>query len=217
MLKDKNDSLAGKRCLIIGSGKVARSVAEKLQDYGAIPLTFSDSSGFVYEPDGIDEGKLRTINKIKEERGALLGRYIIASTSAQFNDPGSIFDIPCDLCFPCGAMKDVDVEDIAKLADNGCKGVIEGGASAVTPEARKHLMKRGLIYGPHTLTMTGSNIVDAIGSEANDKILANEIERIYSEVKKTAAEFNARGDLVVGANISGFLRVANKMLTHGAV
>lgn len=217
MLKDKGDSLKGKRCLIIGSGKVARSVAEKLLDFGAIPLTFSDNSGFIYEPDGIDEGKLRTINKIKTERGALLGRYIISSTSAKFNDPGDIFDIPCDLCFPCAAVKDIDGDHIAKLADNGCMGVIEGGASAVTPEARLCLKKRGILYGPHTLTMTGSLIATELGRGANDVLLAQEVSRIYKEVKQTATEFNKRGDLFVGANISGFLRVANVMLTHGAV
>lgn len=217
MLRDKGDSLEGKRCLIIGSGKVARSVAEKLLDYGAIPLTFSDNSGIVYEPDGIDAGKLRVINNIKTERGALLGRYIIASTSAKFNDPESIFDIPCDLCFPCGAMKDVDGQDVAKLADNGCMGIIEGGHSAVTPEARKCLKKRGILYGPHTLTMTGSHIATSLGVGANDAMLANEVNRIYGDVKRTAEEFNARGDLFAGANITGFLRVANVMLTHGAV
>jgi len=217
ILEDKGESLKGKRCLIIGSGKVARSVAEKLIDYGAIPLTFSDSSGFVYEEDGIDGGKLRTINKIKSDRSALLGRYIIASTSAKFNDPGSIFDIPCDLCFPCASMMDVDADDVAKLADNGCMGIIEGGASTVTQGARKSLKKRGLMYGPHTLTMTGSHIVTSLGGNINDAMLANEVERIYGDVKKTAAEFNARGDLFVGANIAGFLRVANVMLNHGAV
>jgi len=217
MLKDRGDSLKGKRCLILGSGKVARSVAEKLLDFGAIPLTFSDSSGFVYEPDGIDEGKLRTIDKIKSERGGLLGRYIISSTSAKFNDPENILDIPCDLCFPCGAMKSIDDENAAMLADNGCMGIIEGGTSTITPEARECLKKRGLLYGPHTLTMTGKFIVKALGTQANDQMLASEVTRIYSDVKRTAAEFNARGDLFVGANISGFLRVANVMLTHGAV
>eukprot|EP00559_Dactyliosolen_fragilissimus_P009294 CAMPEP_0184856622 /NCGR_PEP_ID=MMETSP0580-20130426/1793_1 /TAXON_ID=1118495 /ORGANISM="Dactyliosolen fragilissimus" /LENGTH=482 /DNA_ID=CAMNT_0027351737 /DNA_START=95 /DNA_END=1543 /DNA_ORIENTATION=- len=217
MLADKGDSLQGKRCLIIGAGKVARSVAQKLLELGAIPLTFSDSSGHVYEPDGIDEGKLKTISKIKNERGALLGRYIIASTTAQFNDPSSILDIPCDLCFPCAAMNDINDEAATKLADNGCIGVIEGGYSTVTPVARKILKKRGLMYGPHTLTMTGSSIVNAQGSRATDEMLAEEVGRVYRGVKATAQEFNARGDLYKGANISGFLRVANAMLNHGAV
>ncbi len=217
MMKDKGDTLEGKRCLIIGSGKVARSLAMKLLDFGAIPLTFSDASGHVYEPDGMDEAKLKTIDKIKDDRGALLGRYIIASTTAQFNDPASILDIPCDLCFPCAAMNDITEEAASKLADNGCMAVIEGGKSTVTPEARSILKKRGLMYGPHTLTMTGSAIKNYLKPNAGDEAFAAEIARIYSDTKNTAKEFNARGDLYLGANISGFLRVANSMLAHGAV
>jgi len=217
MLKDRGDSLEGKRCLIVGSGKVARSVAEKLIELGAIPITFSDASGHVYEPDGIDIGRLNTINKIKDERGALLGRYIIASTTAQFNDPESAFDIPCDLCFPCAGMGDIDEAAVGKLANNGCKGIVEGGHSAVTPEARKTLKKRGLMYAPSTLTLTGNSVVYALGKTVTDEMLAKEIGRIYSDVKLTAQEFNQRGDLYAGANIAGFLRVANVMLNHGAV
>lgn len=218
MLEDRNDSLEGKRCLILGAGKVARSLAEKLLEYGAIPLTFNDASGHVYEPDGMTPGQLATINSIKDERGALLGRYIISSTSAKFNDPPNMLDIPCDLCFPCGAMHAIDEAAANQLADGGCKGIIEGGASTVTAGARTVLRKRGIMYGPHTMTMTGSAILHALGSTtATDEMLKAECGRIYAEVKATAEEFNARGDLFAGSNISGFLRVANVMMTHGAV
>lgn len=217
MLLDKGESLQGKRCLIVGGGKVARCLAEKLLQFGAIPLTFSDASGHVYEPDGFTEGSLRTINRIKDERGALLGRYIISSTTAQFNHPESILDIPCDICFPCGAMREIDDMAVAKLADNGCQAVVEGGHSTVTPEARKALKKRGLMYGPHTLMLTGSAIVHSLGVNATDEMLAENVHRIYQDVKRTASEFNARGDLFAGANILGFMRVANVMMTHGAV
>lgn len=216
MLKDRKESLEGKRCLIIGSGKLARSLAEKLIEFGAIPLTFSDASGNVYEPEGITAGQLRTINKIKEERGALLGRYVISSTTAQFNDPEDIFDIPCDLCFPCGAMGVITSGVADKLADLGCEGVIEGSNSAVTPEARKTFKKRKMMYGPHTLTLTGTAIVNELGKAATDEALAEHVARIYKDVKTTANEFNARGDLYTGANIQGFLHVANVMMTHGA-
>jgi glutamate dehydrogenase (NADP+) len=217
MLKDRGDSLKGKRCLIIGAGKVARSVASKLLEFGAIPLTFSDSSGHVYEPDGFDEAKLHTIDKIKDERGALLGRYIIASTTAMFNDPEQLLDIPCDLCFPCAAMNNITKEAAIQLADNGCKGIIEGGHSAVTNDARKVIKKRGLMYGPHTLTLTGCAVNHFLGPYASDEQFAKEIARIYRDTKNTAQEFHARGDLYTGATITGFLRVANAMLSHGAV
>jgi glutamate dehydrogenase (NADP+) len=217
MLQDKGDSLVGKRVLILGAGKVARSVAEKLLEYGAIPISFSDASGHVYEADGITEGKLHSVNQIKDERGALLGRYIISSTTAQFNHPQNIFDIPCDLCIPCGAMNNIDEDAVTQLADHGCQAVIEGGQGVVTPKARKLMKKRGLQYGPHTMTLTGPAIVHGLGANATDEQLKVEVGRVYREVKNTASEFNARGDLFAGANIAGFLRVANAMLMHGAV
>jgi glutamate dehydrogenase (NADP+) len=217
LINDKNDSLRGKRCLILGGGKVARSLAAKLVQFGAIPISFSDASGHVYEPHGFTEGALKTIEKIKSERGALLGRYIISSTTAEFNNPADILDIPCDFCFPCGAMNQIDENAVMKLADNGCQGVIEGGHSAVTPLARKASKKRGLLYGPHNLTLTGSTIVHSLGTGATDEQLAQHVARIYQDVKRTATEFNARGDLYTGTNILGFMRVANVMMKHGAV
>ena len=217
MLQDRGDSLEGKRVMITGSGRTARSVAKKLLEYGAIPITMSDASGHVYEPDGIPEGKLAMLNKIKEERGALLGRYIISSTTAEFNYPENLFDIPCDICIPCGAMKEIDDAEVKALADNGCKFVIEGGHSCVTSSARKVLKKRGILYGPHTMTMTGPAIIYGLGKDATDGDLKREVDRIYNEVKMTAAEFNSHRDLYAGSNIAGFLRVANNMMLHGAV
>jgi glutamate dehydrogenase (NADP+) len=217
MLEERGESLKGKRVMIVGAGRIARAVAMKVLEYGGIPITMTDASGHVYEPDGITKGKLATINQIKEERGALLGRYIISSTTAEFNHPENLYEIPCDICIPCGAMKVIDEAQVTALADNGCKFVIEGGQSCVTPAARKLLKKRGLLYGPHTMTMTGPAIAYSLGPAATDDALKREVNRIYAEVKDTAAEFNARGDLYAGANIAGFLRVAHNMMLHGAV
>eukprot|EP00934_Nitzschia_sp_Nitz4_P003627 Nitzschia sp. Nitz4//scaffold328_size19456//1041//2641//NITZ4_008716-RA/size19456-augustus-gene-0.22-mRNA-1//-1//CDS//3329547959//3617//frame0 len=217
ILKDKKESLKGKRCLILGAGKVAQAVSKKLLEYGAIPITMSDASGHIYEPNGLTEGKLTTIEQIKAERGALLGRYIISSTTAQFNDPEDILDIPCDVCIPCGGMNEIDNAAVDKLADNGCKLVVEGGNGCVSVSARKVLKKRGLQYGPHTMTLTGPALVHSLGSNATDEDLKAEVARVYEEVKATATEFNARGDLFAGATIAGFLRVANVMMVHGAV
>jgi len=221
ILKAKGESLNGKRCLITGSGKVARSLAEKLLEYGAIPLTFSDESGFVYEPDGLDSGSLRTISQIKEDRTAMVGRYVISSTTAQFNEPENIFDIPCDLCFPCGAMSQIDEDTATVLADNGCMGVIEGGHSNVTEEGRKMLKRRGMLYGPHTMTMTGATIVNGLGVSVFDKkaddMLKSCVERIHNEVYRTSQEFNTRGDLHAGSKILGFMTAADVMITQGAV
>jgi glutamate dehydrogenase (NADP+) len=217
MLEDRGDTLKGKRVMITGAGRTARSVAKKVLEYGAIPITLSDTSGHVYEPDGIPEGKLAMLSKIKEERGAPLGRYIISSTTAKFNQPENLFEIPCDICIPCGTMKELDDAQVQALADNGCKFVIEGGQSCVTASARKVLKKRGIFYGPHTMTMTGPAITYSLGTGATDDHLRKEVQRIYNEVKLTAAEFNFHRDLYAGSNIAGFLRVANSMMLHGAV
>lgn len=216
-MKDKKDSLEGKRVLILGSGRVAQGAARKLIEYGAKPVTMSDVSGHVYEPDGITSGKLDTIQQIKEERGALLGRYIISSTTAQFNHPENILDIPCDICMPCGKMNEIDEAAANLLADNGCKMVVEGGHGCVSPAARKVLKKRGMQYAPHTMTLTGPALVHNLEASASDENLQAEVARVYQEVKGTASEFNLRGDLFAGANIAGFLRVANVMMAHGAV
>jgi glutamate dehydrogenase (NADP+) len=114
-------------------------------------------------------------------------------------------------------MREIDDAAVNTLADNGCQAVIEGGPSSVTPEARRTLKKRGIMYGPHNLTLTGSAIVHSLGVNATDELLAQNIARIYQDVKLTAGEFNVRGDLFAGSNILGFMRVANVMMTHGAV
>ena len=114
-------------------------------------------------------------------------------------------------------MKELDNVQVKTLADNGCKYVIEGGHSCVTPSARKVLKKRGILYGPHTMTMAGPAITYSLGSNATDDDLKKEVDRIYNEVKLTAAEFNSHRDLYAGSNIAGFLRVANSMMSHGAV
>ena len=117
MLEARGDSLVGKRCLITGSGKVALAVADRLVALGAIPLTFSDQSGHIYEPEGIADSKLRQISTIKAERGARIGRYIIASTTAKYNDPESIYDIPCDVVFPTSSAHEIDEANALKVGD----------------------------------------------------------------------------------------------------
>ena len=99
--------------------------------------------GFIYEPQGFDQAKFRAVQKIKNERGARLGRYIMASTTAKYNEPSSIFDIPCDLAFPCSSRGSLTEGDITLLATNGCQGIIEGIQQSMTNEAITATKKRG--------------------------------------------------------------------------
>ncbi|RYH22986.1 hypothetical protein EON65_18415 [archaeon] len=122
-------------------------MAEKLIEFGAIPITFSDMSGFVNEPQGFDLPKLKTLQRnIKQERGSTVGRYIMASTSAKFNEPDSIFQIPCDFVFACSPHTHVTEADVNALTQNGCKGIIEGAVQAITPAAITTSKKKGILY-----------------------------------------------------------------------
>jgi len=227
MLEDKGQSLEGKKCLITGSHYVALALAEKLLQFGAIPLTFSDLSGFVYEPNGFDNGKLKVIEKIKNERGASIGRYIIASTSAKFNEPSSnIFDIPCDFVFTTSSAVSINENDITSLASKGCKGIIEGGGlGALTNEGLIAAKKKSMLLAPARATSVGSVIFNGMEMEADplkpgetiDSRVEAAVDVVFEEIKRTAKEFNTRGDLHVGANIAAFLKVADAMFLHGSV
>lgn len=227
MLRDKGQSLEGKRCVITGSNYVALAVAEKLLDLGAIPISFTDDSGSIFEERGFDMGKLKTIQKIKQDRGARIGRYIIASTSAKFNDPPSVCDIPCDLIFPCQNSMPLTSADVTALAAGGCMGIIEGVNNAMLNEGISTAKKRGLMHGPCRATTVGASLMNGIAvteeplqlhaGETLDTRVRGVMEAVHDEVKSTAKEFNRRGDLHAGANIAAFMRVGDIMLMQGSV
>lgn len=225
MLAEKGDSLSGKRCLITGSGKLALAVAEKLLTFGAVPITFSDSSGHIYEERGVDGSKLATIRQIKNDRSARIGRYIMASTTATYGSFGEIFNVPCDLVFPCSFPNEIDGAAASLLADNGCLGVIEGSTMPCTPDAARTFKRRGLYFAPSRATQAAGQIVNGMEMDYNpilteaelDTRLRAAVDKTYHRILSTAAEFNCRGDLHKGADIAGFLKVANVMMLHGAV
>lgn len=227
MLEDKKTSLEGKRCLITGSNPTSLAVAEKLLSFGAIPITFSDASGHIFEPQGFDEAKLRTIIRIKQDRGARVGRYIIASTTAQFNEPADVMSIPCDLVFACSYITEINPSEVVQLSENGCLGIIEGVHRSLSNDGIKTLKKKGMMHGPYRATTIGASLVNGMTISqqpimtANGETLDSRVEaamnETYDEVVSTAKEFNTRGDLHAGTNISAFLRVANVMLQQGSV
>lgn len=224
ILQDQGSSLEGKRVLITGSEHTAVSVAQKVLDLGGIPISFSDSSGHIYEPNGFDAAKLKTVAKIKSDRGARVGRYIIASTTAQYNENDSVFDIPCDIVFNCSRVTPMQPEHVKKLHENGCKLILEGAMQVTTKEALKTAKKNGIIVAPFKATSSASGIVNGVALEeeplTNDQlnqVVDETMKGVYNDIKSTAAEFNCRGDLVTGANIAGFLKVADAMVAHGSV
>lgn len=225
MLAEKGQSLEGKRCLVTGSNYVSLAVAEKLLQLGAIPLTFTDSTGHIYEPGGFDSAKLKTVHKIKSDRGARVGRYILASTSAKFNDPENIHEIACDIIFSCSTATTLSESDVSMLASKGCTAIIEGVQHSMSNEAINVAKKKGMMLGPYRATTIGGTLFNGItinekplqpGETVDSRVEAS-MNLIYDEIKSTAKEFNTRGDLHAGTNIAAFLRVADAMLIHGSV
>lgn len=225
MLEDKGLSLEGKKCIITGSNVVAMAVAEKLLEFGAVPITFSDGSGNIYEPSGFDEGKLKTMKRIKQDRGARVGRYIIASTTAKFNDPAQITAIPCDLVFPCSYLSQINASDVSQLSENDCMGVIEGVQRGLSSDGFKLLRKKGMMHAPYRATTIGASLVNGFTlthsplqqGETLDTRVEAVVSETYEQIARTAKEFNTRGDLNAGTNITAFLQVANSMLQQGSV
>jgi len=226
MLADKNMNLNGKRILITGNKSVALSVGEKLLEAGAVPIVFSDTHGYIHEPDGFDLLKIKTVQKIQTERDARIGRYIVSSTTAKFSDDfGDLFDIPCDFVFACAGSPSIHEADVQKLAQHGCKGVIEGVHQGISNNGILALKKRNLLFAPYKAATIGSALINGY-SIAQNPLVAGEtmegrvdeaISRVFDEIKATGKEFNTRGDLNAAANIAAFLRVANVMMVHGAV
>ncbi|KAJ8605790.1 hypothetical protein CTAYLR_000512 [Chrysophaeum taylorii] len=215
-LEERGETIEGKRCAITGSGKIALAVAERLIALGAIPLTFSDQSGHVYEPDGITEAKFQKVNAIKQERGARIGRYIIASTTAKYNDRKNIFDTPSvDIVFAAATSSEIDVAEAHKIADSGCKMVVDAAHAPTTPAAARVLKKLGVLHAPYKATLAAGVLLD--NAEDITKTIDDITAKVYFDVSKTAIDYNARGDLNAGTNISSFLKIANLMDAHGAI
>lgn len=131
-------------------------------ELGAVPITFSDGSGHIYEPSGFDLPKLRNIQRLKQERGVKIGRYIMASTSAKFCEPENIYSIPCDFVFACSNDRQVDEKAISDLSANGCQGIIEGTQQAMTPAALVAAKKKGFLLGPYRATTAGASLVNGL-------------------------------------------------------
>jgi glutamate dehydrogenase (NADP+) len=224
MLNAKGLSLAGQRCLITGSGTVALHVADKLIQLGAIPVTLSDSTGHVYEEGGFTANKLRTVVRMKSVRGEKIGAYIMSSTSAQYCEPESVWQVPCDYAFPCATQNEIDAETANALTEGGCKGIYEGSTMACTQHAIATLKRRGIMYAPSQATHAGGVNVNMQrqaefyrGNRHVDLLVRGAVKDVHEELARTAVEYNVRGDMGAGASIAGFIKVAEAMVNQGAV
>ena len=230
LLEDLEDTLKGKICTISGSGNVAIHAIEKLYDLGAIPVTCSDSKGAIHDSNGID---LELLKKIKLERRASLEYYAVERKHATYikkenyiGGSSAVWDIPCFAAFPCATQNELGANCAQKLIDNEVKLIAEGANMPTTPEAIELFTKHDVLFAPakaanaggvavSVLEMSQNSSLNYMSFEQVDERLKDIMSNIYIDIKKTCDEYNLEMDLISGANILGFKRVADAMIMQG--
>ena len=226
MLLQKGESFDGKTVVISGSGNVAIYAAEKAISLGARVVAMSDSSGYIHDPDGID---LDLVKEIKEVRRGRISEYAhIRKNSTYIEGCRGIWQIPCDIALPCATQNELDLESARMLIKNGVTTVAEGANMPTTPEAIDLFLGSGVSFGPAKAANAGGVATSALEMSQNsqrlawsleevDEKLKNIMESIYASSSSAAKEYGMEGNLVAGANIAGFLKVAEAMMAQGAV
>ena len=226
MLKTRNESISGKVATISGSGNVAQFACEKLIHLGAKPVTLSDSSGYIYDPEGITSEKLEFVKKLKENSSARISEYA-KKYNVDFIEGKTPWEVKCDIALPCATQNELNEDDAKALTKNGCFVVAEGANMPSTTEAVEHFVEEKILFGPGKAANAGGVAVSAIemsqnstrmplSSEEVDNLLKGIMARIHS----TCVQHGDKGDFinyVDGANIGGFVRVADSMIDQGIV
>ena len=225
MLKSmKNDSLAGKTVVISGSGNVAIYACEKAQEMGAKVVAMYDSNGYIYDKDGI---RLDVVKQIKEVERARIKEYAARVPGAEYHEGcKGIWTVKCDVALPCATQNEIDAEAARALVANGVMAVCEGANMPSTPEAVEIFQKGGVIFGPAKAANAGGVAVSGLEmcqnsaryswtAEEVDAKLKNIMENIFHNVFDASKEFGAEGNLVMGANIAGFMKIADAMKWQG--
>jgi glutamate dehydrogenase (NADP+) len=227
MLKTRNESLAGKVCTVSGSGNVAQYTIEKLLQCGAKPVTLSDSDGTIHDPAGFNPEKLAWVLDLKNVRRGRIKEYADKFRATYI--PGERpWSVPCDCAFPSATQNEITGEDAKTLLKNGCKLVSEGANMPSAPEAVDAYLQAGILYGPGKaanaggvatsgLEMTQNSMRLGWNREEVDQRLHRIMVDIHRNCRTTAEEYGAPGNYVMGANIAGFLKVADSMLDQGLV
>lgn len=224
MLKDHGLSFSGQTVVISGSGNVAIYAAEKATALGGKVVALSDSNGYIYDKDGID---LTLVHEIKEVRRGRIKEYVAVHDGAVYTEGCSgIWTIPCDIALPCATQNEISEESAKILVKNGVKAVAEGANMPSTPGAIHTFQSAGVLFGPAKAANAGGVATSALEMSQNSMRLAWTFEEvdeklhgimrnIYRNAAKAAAEYGMNGNLVAGANIAGFLKVAESMLAYG--
>lgn len=226
MLKTNRQTLANKKVVISGSGNVAIYATEKAQQAGAMVIAMSDSSGYIFDPEGI---KLDTVKRIKEIERKRIKTYVEYHPSAQYHEGSKgIWSVNCDIALPCATQNEIDEASAKQLVANGVIAVAEGANMPSTPEAIKVFQENGILFAPAKASNAGGVATSALEMSQNsmrcswtfeevDAKLKDIMIRIYHQTNKVAREYGCESNLVTGANIAGFLKVANAMMAQGVV
>lgn len=225
LLNDKGTSFEGKTVAISGSGNVAIYATQKATELGAKVVTLSDSNGSIYDPNGID---LSSVKEIKEVRRGRIKEYCENHPDAVYMEGKRPWSVKCDIALPCATQNELDLEDAKELVANGVFCVCEGANMPTTPEAIHYLMENGVFYAPGKASNAGGVACSGLEMSQNaehlswtfdkvDEMLKNIMVGIFENCRDTAAEFGHPDEYVIGANIAGFLKVAEAMKAQGCV
>ena len=226
MLETRDDALEGKTVTISGSGNVAQYACEKLIELGAKPVTLSDSSGFIYDPDGITQEKLEYVKKLKDSRSARISEYA-KKYKVKFFANQNPWSIKCDIALPCATQNELDLKDAKKLTKNGCIVVAEGANMPCTKDAVHHFIDKKILFGPGKAANAGGVAVSGIEMSQNSTRIPlkreqvdNLLKGIMDKIHSTCVDFGSQKgfiNYVDGANIGGFVRIADSMVDQGVV
>lgn len=226
MLENNGMSFQGKRVVISGSGNVAIYCAQKAMEYGATVVAMSDSSGYIYDENGMN---LEVMKQLKEVERARISEYPKRVPTAKFTSGCSgIWSIPCDIAFPCATQKEIDLDSAKMLIANGCKAVAEGANMPSSIDAINAFLDAGVLFAPAKAANAGGVATSGLEMSQNsirlswtfeevDEKLHNIMINIYRNSAAAAKEYGLEGNLVAGANIAGFIKVADAMLAQGVV
>ena len=223
MLKCHDDDIAGKTIVVSGAGNVAIYAIEKCHQLGAKVVTCSDSTGWVYDPEGID---LDALKEIKEVKRARLTEYKNYRPNSEYHEGRGVWSVKCDVALPCATQNELFLEDAKQLVANGCIAVCEGANMPTTLDATKYLQENGVMFAPGKASNAGGVATSALEMSQNserlswtfeevDNKLKNIMVNIYHNIDDAAKRYNKEGDYVTGANIAGFEKVLNAMLAQG--
>lgn len=225
MLNAKATTFANKSVVISGSGNVAIYAAEKAKQFGAKVVTMSDSNGYVYDPDGID---VEAVKQIKEIRRGRISEYLEYRKNAEYFENGLVWSTPCDIALPCATQNELREDGAQMLIKNGCIVVAEGSNMSTSPEATELIQKNGIFFAPGKAANAGGVAVSALemaqnssrmswSFEETDCKLRTIMHEIYINIAAAAERYGMKDNLVAGANIAGFKKVAEAMLQQGVV